>query len=40
MKCYVCEDVDLIWGGDHSGEDYGVYDLYWYIHCVILVLEW
>ena len=26
MKCYVCEDVELIWGGDHSGEAYGLED--------------
>ncbi len=25
MKCYVCEDQELIWGGDH---DYDVVDEY------------
>jgi len=25
MKCYQCNE-ELIWGGDHSGEDYGTED--------------
>ena len=23
MKCYICE-TELIWGGDHDGEDLGI----------------
>ena len=27
MNCYVCA-TELIWGGDHSGDDYGLDDEY------------
>jgi len=35
MNCWHC-DTELIWGGDHSGEDYGCekeYDIVSNLHC-------